>query len=35
MDASLEDDMSSVIPACHIVRAANARADPFIIGPDG
>ena len=35
MDANLGDGMSSVIPACSIVRAANACADPFIIGPDG
>lgn len=35
MDTNLGDGMSSVIPACPIVRAANACADPFIIGPTG
>jgi hypothetical protein len=35
MDANLGDGMSSVIPICRIVRAGNACADPFIIGPDG
>jgi hypothetical protein len=35
MDANLGDGMSPVIPARPIVRAANACADPFIIGPDG
>ena len=35
MDVNPGDGMSSVIPACPVIRTANACADPLIIGPDG